>query len=104
MRGTGFASIPTRGSQWCLARMALYTLRGSCVAVVPSIGMRGVSSYLNQEGRDSCHGSLARSVFTISHHLAKESPRNDGRMKDASKETLVLAEDLAEQFLGEKLR
>jgi hypothetical protein len=37
--------------------------------------------------------SLARSVFTISHHLAKESPRNDGRMKDASKETLVLAED-----------
>jgi hypothetical protein len=33
--------------------------------------------------------SLARSVFTVSHHLAKESPRNDGRMKDASKETLV---------------
>ncbi len=51
--------------------------------------MRGVSSYLNQETRDSCHGSLARSVFTVSHHLAKESPRNDGRMKDASKETLV---------------
>jgi hypothetical protein len=37
-------------------------------------------------------------------HLAKESPRNDGRMKDASKETLVLAEDLAEQFFGEQLR
>jgi len=66
--------------------------------------MRGVSSYLNQEGRDSCHGSLARSVFTVSQHLAKESPRNDGRMKDASKETLVLAEDLAEQFFGEQLR
>jgi hypothetical protein len=48
--------------------------------------------------------SLARSVFTVSHHLAKESPRNDGRMKDASKETLVLAEDLAEQFFGEQLR
>ena len=66
--------------------------------------MRGVSSYLNQEVRDSCHGSLARSVFTVSHHLSKERPRNDGRMKDASKETLVLAEDLAEQFFGEQIR
>jgi len=37
-------------------------------------------------------------------HLAKESPRNDGRMKDLSVETHVLAEDLAEQFLGEQLR
>jgi hypothetical protein len=37
-------------------------------------------------------------------HLAKESPRNDGRMKDASEEPLVLAEDLAEQFFGEQLR
>jgi hypothetical protein len=33
--------------------------------------------------------SLARSVFIVSHRLAKKSPRNDGRMKDASKETLV---------------
>ena len=66
--------------------------------------MRGASSYLNQEVRDSCHGSLARSVFTVSHHLAKESPRNDGRMKDASEKTLVLAEDLSEQLFGEQLR
>jgi hypothetical protein len=36
--------------------------------------------------------------------LAKESPRNDGRIKDGSEETLVLAEDLAEQFFGEQLR
>jgi hypothetical protein len=47
--------------------------------------------------------SLARSVFTISHHLAKESPRNDGRMKDASEVTLVLTEELAEQFFREQL-
>jgi hypothetical protein len=66
--------------------------------------MGGIATCLDQKVRDSCHGSLARSVFTVSHHLAKESPRNDGRMKDASKETLVLAEDLAEQFFGEQLR
>ena len=37
-------------------------------------------------------------------HLAKARPRNDGRMKDLSVETLVLTEDLAEQFFGEQLR
>ena len=37
-------------------------------------------------------------------HLAKESPRNDGRMKDAFEETLVLTEDLAEEFFGEQIR
>ena len=37
-------------------------------------------------------------------HLAKESTGNDGLMKDAFEKTLVLAEDLAEQFLGEQLR
>ncbi len=37
-------------------------------------------------------------------HLAKERQRNDGRMKDAFEETLVLTEDLAEEFFGEQLR
>ena len=38
------------------------------------------------------------------YDLAKQSPRNDGRMKDASDETLVLPEDLSEQFLGKQFR
>ena len=63
-----------------------------------------VSSYLNQEVRDSCNGSSTTSVFAVSNDLAKESPRNDGRMKDTSEEALVLREDLAEQFLGKELR
>ena len=66
--------------------------------------MGGISTYLNQEVRDSCYGSLARSVFAVSNHLAKESPRNDGRMKDSSEEALVLPEDLTEQFFGKHLR
>ena len=37
-------------------------------------------------------------------HLAKERQRNDGRMKDGSEETLVLTEDLAEEFFGEQIR
>jgi hypothetical protein len=41
---------------------------------------------LNQEVRDFCHGSLAHSVFNVSHHLEKERPQNDGRMKDAAEE------------------
>ena len=40
----------------------------------------------------------------VCSHLAKERPRNDGRMKDLSVETHVLTEDLSEQFLGEQLR
>jgi hypothetical protein len=39
-----------------------------------------------------------------SNHLAKESPRNDGRMKDSSEEALVLPEELTEQFFGKHLR
>ena len=66
--------------------------------------MGGISTYLNQEVRDSCYGSLARSVFAVSNHLAKKSPRNDGRMKDSSEEALVLPEDLTEQFFGKHLR
>ena len=66
--------------------------------------MGGTLSYLNQEVRDSCNGSLARSVLTVSNHLAKKRPRNDRRMKDASEKALVLPEHLAEQFFGEQLR
>lgn len=36
--------------------------------------------------------------------MEMECPRNDGRMKDASEEALVLPEDLTEQFLGKHLR
>lgn len=77
---------------------------GSCVAVVSCIGMGCVSSYLNQEVRDSCNGSSARSVFAVSNDLAKESPRNESWMKDASEDALVLREDLAKQFFGEEFR
>jgi len=38
------------------------------------------------------------------YDLAKQSPQNDGRMKDASQETLVLPEDLSEQFFGKQFR
>ena len=38
------------------------------------------------------------------YDLANQSPRNDGRMKDASGETLVLPEDLSEQFYGKQFR
>ena len=38
------------------------------------------------------------------NHLAKESASNDGRMKDAPEEALVLPEDLTEQFFGKHLR
>ena len=38
------------------------------------------------------------------YDLAKQSPQNDGRMKDASQETLVLPENLEEQFFGKQVR
>ncbi len=51
-------------------------------------------------------------AFLAPHHrlaadgydLAKQSPQNDGRMKDASQETLVLPENLEEQFFGKQFR
>ena len=36
----------------------------------------------------------------VSHHLAKESPENDGRMKVASEGAIVLYKDLGDQFFG----
>ncbi|MCY2998040.1 MAG: hypothetical protein NT168_08015 [Planctomycetota bacterium] len=38
------------------------------------------------------------------YDLAKQSPQSDGKMKDASDETLVIAEDLSEQFFGKQFR
>ena len=38
------------------------------------------------------------------YDLAKQSPQSDGQMKDASDETLVIAEDLEEQFFGKQFR
>ncbi|RLS69021.1 MAG: hypothetical protein DWH99_13790 [Planctomycetota bacterium] len=38
------------------------------------------------------------------YDLKKQSPQNDGRMRDASGEILVLVEDLSEQFYGKQFR
>jgi hypothetical protein len=66
--------------------------------------MGGISSYPKQEVGNPCNGSLACSIFAVSNDLAKESPRNESWMKDASEKTFVLPEDLAKQFFGEEFR
>jgi hypothetical protein len=63
-----------------------------------------ISSYPEQEVGNPCNGSLARSIFAVSNDLAKESPRNESWMKDASEDALVLGVDLAKQFFGEEFR
>ena len=56
--------------------------------------------------RQTVEASLAphHRLAADGYDLANQIPRNDGRMKDASGETLVLPEDLSKQFLGKQFR
>ena len=60
-------------------------------------------SHLSPDGGSVTRAAVLR-LAADAYDLAKQSPRNDGRMKDASGETLVLPEDLSEQFYGKQFR